>query len=58
MKLKSISSAIFTFIIVYNLLNLFFNSYEKVMKETFYHILVGVAVVLIFYFIDNKKMKS
>jgi len=32
--------------------------YEIVMKETFYQLLVGVAVVLIFYFIDNKKMKS
>ncbi|WP_455717334.1 hypothetical protein [Anaerosporobacter sp.] len=55
MKLKRVSIAILTYIVVFNLLDLFFNSWEKVLKQAFYQLLVGVAVFLIFYFIDKQK---
>ena len=39
MKLKNMIIAISIYIIVYNVLNLFFYSYEKVINEVFYQLL-------------------
>ncbi len=58
MKLKKVSIAILTYIVVFNLLDLLLNSWEKVLKQAFYQFLVGVVVILIFYFIDKLKKKS
>ena len=55
MKLKNMIIAISIYIIVYNVLNMFFYSYEKVIKEAFYQLLIGAVVILIFYIIDKQK---
>ena len=55
MKLKNMIIAISIYIIVYNVLNLFFYSYEKVINEIFYQLLIGAVVILIFYIFDKQK---